>query len=255
MNLLFEYIKYRWNSRGRHGIHSPFVYDFVDKCLPIDVSPQSSKELKAYSNRLKNDSRTIEIFDAGVGSKHLGTQRKVKDVFKISSSKGKYGLLLYRLVHFYQPKEILEFGTSLGVGTFHLAYGNSKCQITTVEACPQTFNCANEQLQLSDISNVKTVNTTFQAFLTAYSGPRFDLVFVDGHHDGTALLSYMDQLKAHTHSDTIFVLDDIRWSDSMYQAFQELVKSADFHVSMDLFRVGILVPRPQQVKEHFVVKL
>lgn len=38
MNRFFEIIKYTWKAKGRHGIHSPFVYDLVDICFRIPVS-------------------------------------------------------------------------------------------------------------------------------------------------------------------------------------------------------------------------
>lgn len=33
LHALSEWVKYRWRAKGRHGVHSPFVYDFVDKGL------------------------------------------------------------------------------------------------------------------------------------------------------------------------------------------------------------------------------
>jgi hypothetical protein len=33
LHALKEYIKYRWKAKTRHGIHSPFVYDLIDKVL------------------------------------------------------------------------------------------------------------------------------------------------------------------------------------------------------------------------------
>lgn len=65
----------------------------------------------------------------------------------------------------------------------------------------------------------------------------------------------MSHLEDITHKNTIFVLDDIRWSDNMFEAWNELRNMATYHLSMDLFRMGILVPRPGQVKEHFTIKL
>jgi hypothetical protein len=28
-----EYLKYRWKAMGRHGMHSPFVYDFIEQVV------------------------------------------------------------------------------------------------------------------------------------------------------------------------------------------------------------------------------
>jgi predicted O-methyltransferase YrrM len=162
--------------------------------------------------------------------------------------------LLYRLARHYQPKRILEFGTSLGVGTVHLALGAPKADVLTVEACSETQKIAIEQFTRLNLNNISPVLSTFQQFIESYQGELFDMVFVDGHHDGQALLSYMNELKPITHNDTIFVLDDIRWSNSMMEAFETLIDSSNYHVSMDFFRVGIIVPRQQQEKEHFIVR-
>jgi hypothetical protein len=66
-------------------------------------------------------------------------------------------------------------------------------------------------------------------------------------------LNYLDRLDRITHDSTLFVLDDIRWSASMKAAFDQLVESEQYHVTLDLFRTGIILKRPQQVKEHFVL--
>ncbi len=77
---------------------------------------------------------------------------------------------------------------------------------------------------------------------------------MDGHHDGKATLDYMRKLESHSHNDTIFLLDDIRWSDDMFEAWNILLNSEKYNVSIDLFRMGILIPRKQQVKEHFILR-
>jgi predicted O-methyltransferase YrrM len=253
VNIVFEYIKYKWNAKGRHGIHSPFVYDLVDKLFKISFSSSNSKLLKQTFKGLENNKKTITIKDFGAGSHKLGNQRSIQKIFRVSSSKGHYGKILFQLSNYFQPKQILEFGTSLGIGTLHFHLGNPDSQITTIEACPETLNFAKDFLK-DKVTNVNFIESTFSDFLNQISTEKYDLIFVDGHHDGKATIDYMQKLKSHSHNDTIFILDDIRWSDDMFEAWNILRNSEKYNVSIDLFRMGILIPRKQQVKEHFILR-
>ena len=253
MNIAFEYIKYKWNAKGRHGIHSPFIFELVDKTFKIEFPSPVKSFLNATFDELGNTNKMIEIKDFGAGSHKLGKSRKINQIFNTSSSKGKYGKILFQLTTHFQPKKILEFGTSLGVGTLHFHLGNPSAKITTIDACPETARFARNYLK-DKVSNVDFIESTFLDFLSKLEIERYDLIFVDGHHDGNATLAYMTQLEKHAHNDTIFILDDIRWSDAMFYTWNLLCKSDKYHVSIDLFRMGILIPRKQQEKEHFVLR-
>ncbi len=248
-----EYIKYRWIAKGRHGIHSPFVYDYIDVCLKKSISESDKIEIKNLAQVISSDNSIITIQDFGVGSRRMGNDRKVSAIFRNSSSFGKYGKLLYQLSRHYKPNKILEFGTSLGIGTNYLILGNPNAFITTVEACENTRNRALEHL--GDLKSIQSIHSTFDDYLKKENSIKFDLVFVDGHHDGDALLDYMNRLSEITHDETLFVLDDIRWSKSMLKAWNSIVEDPNYHLTIDHFRIGIVARRPNQEKEHFVLKL
>jgi predicted O-methyltransferase YrrM len=254
MNLGFEYIKYQWKAKRRHGVHSPFVYDLTDKCFRIPVSNNLKEVLKKLDYKLRNDTRSIEISDFGAGSKKLSNNRKIRSIYNTSSSRGRYGKLLFQLVNHFKPKTVLEFGTSMGIGSICLASGNDQTKVITVEGCPNTFAVARENISETSLSNIEIHNSTFDAYLDTLKDELFDLVFIDGHHDGPALKHYLERLHPHSHGNTIFILDDIRWSDSMFNAWSEIQADIQNHVTIDLFRMAIVVARPEQEKEHFVIR-
>lgn len=236
MNIVFEYIKYRLNRFSKQKNPSEFQQKFAEKCLYERINPSDNEKMEQLFSKLKNDNRVIEIQDFGAGSKKLGNQRAIKTIFKTSSSKGKYGEVLYQIAKNFKSDSILEFGTSLGVGTNYLALGNPKSSITTVEACPNTRKIALENLP----KDVKSIESTFDAYINQLTDEKFDIIFIDGHHDGTALLDYLERLIPFSTPETIFILDDIRWSDSMFDAWKKILKSGDFEERVDLFRVGVV---------------
>ena len=254
MILLIEYIIYRLKAKNRHGIHSPFVYDFINKCLTTKIDKKFLYTRKKLFKKIKNNSTSIKTNDFGAGSKKLKSFRKISSIFNTSSSKGKFSILLFKISNFYKPNTILELGTSLGIGSFHLSNGNQTSKLTTIEACSNTAEIAIQNFEFTNTQNIKTIISTFENFFENEPQEIYDLIFIDGHHNGNALMAYLEKLKKYSHNDTIFILDDIRWSSSMKNAWQEIVKDEYFNLTIDLFRMGIIIPRKQQQKEHFVIK-
>ncbi len=252
MNIVLEYIKYRLNAKYLHGVHSPFVYDFMKNATGINIKEQHQEEILQCISNVNSNKKEIIVQDYGAKSKKLKGKRSVREIFKTSSSYGKNALLLYRISNYFKPKRILELGTSIGIGSLHLHLGCPSAHITSVEGCQETFNLAKQNLEST---NIELMNSTFYDYIKSLNEESFDLIFIDGHHDGEALKYYLKLLSDYIHNDTIIVLDDIRWSKSMFNAWNKIKLEKKYHLSMDFFRMGVLMKRPQQEKEHFILKL
>jgi predicted O-methyltransferase YrrM len=255
VNLVFEGIKYQLHAKKRQGIHSPFIYDLVDKGLTSKVSSEHKSILKAFDQKQRTDRRLLSINDLGAGSKTLGDQRSVKQIHKTSSSGKRYGRLLYLLCKHYKPLRILELGTSLGRGTLAMHLGHSEAQITTIEGSPEIATIASENINkfATNPTKIEVKVSSFSTYLSELDNATFDLIYIDGHHNGEALRKYLDQIMPYTHEQTLFLLDDIRWNDDMFKAWNELISDERFHVSIDFFRMGMLSQRNSQAKEHFTL--
>jgi predicted O-methyltransferase YrrM len=255
VNLIVEGIKYQLHAKKRQGIHSPFVYRLADNGLQIKIKKEHKSVLNAFDFKQRKDGRMLTINDLGAGSKTLGNHRSVKQINKTSSSGKRYGTLLYRLCKHFEPARILELGTSLGRGTLAMHLGYQKAEIISIEGSPEIAAIARENMNefATNPSNIDLVVSSFSDYLSNLDNKTFDLVYIDGHHEGEALCSYLNQIMPHTHEQTLFLLDDIRWNADMFMAWNELVSDERFHVSIDFFRMGVLSRRPTQAKEHFIL--
>jgi len=241
-------------SKGRHGIHSPFVFDFVDNCLTTKVDKNFLTSRKKWLQKVKNNREQFKITDLGAGSKQMGKTRSVADLARNASSKGLYGEILWKIAHHYKPALLLELGTSIGTGSIHLKSGNPASHLITVEGCDAILRRASQQFDTWNLSRITTICSSFEDFVKLPSIGAYDLIFLDGNHSGEATRNYIDSLFEHTHSNTAFILDDIRWSDDMWDCWNELVSDSRFHVSIDLGRMGILWRREEQTKEGFTIR-
>jgi len=248
-------MKYRWNAKRRHGVHSPFIYELTDKCLRTTISKKLNDRMALLKSRLKGNQRAIEITDHGVGSKRMGNRRSIGQLYKNSSSKGKYGKMLFQLMRHFEFESALELGTSIGIGSVSMSTGNEDAIVTTIEGCPNTRKEALANFEALELTNIHSLEGTFSEVIPNLDKGTYDLIFIDGHHDGNAMLSYIEQLLPHAHDDTFFILDDIRWSTSMRSAWEQIRGDQRFHVTIDLFRMGIILLRPTQDKEHFDILL
>jgi hypothetical protein len=80
VNRFFESIKYSWKAKGRHGIHSPFVYDLVDNCFQLALS---KKQLKTVASKVGTKSTSLKLLTQL--SKHLGFGRVLTNLKEIET--------------------------------------------------------------------------------------------------------------------------------------------------------------------------
>lgn len=258
--MLFQiksYLKFLWNSKNEHGVHSPFVFNLLTKCFYDKKSKPEYSILKRYRKSLTENKNFIEVTDFGAGSKVFKSNRR--QIAKIATTAGispKRAELLFRVTNYFQPKNILEIGTSLGLATSALALGNPKAKIITLEGCPETGNVAKNHLDHFDCKNVDTIVTEFEDFLvrTNLQSTDYDLIYFDGNHSKKATLAYFDLLLTTTTNDSVWIFDDIHWSPEMEEAWKAIKDHPKVTVTIDTFQWGFVFFRYEQEKEHFVIR-
>ena len=159
-----EYLKFLFSSSNQHGVHSPFVYDYVTKCLYARFPYKSTKTMTVL---LKS-----------------------------------------------------------------MAY----LKVTTIGLSPSKENT--KDLILSEFPKIQ-INAEHN-----------DAVYLDIADLGTAYP--MASLPVHNHS--MGIVDSIHQSKKNKVAWEELKRSPQITVTLDLFYCGVIFFRKEQAKEHFKIR-
>ena len=254
----FKHLLTASNGRG-HGMHSPFVFDFITKILnDKTVYPQYEK-VEALRMQLSNDSTVLEVEDFGAGSViDKKSKRSISSIAKNAAKPKKFGQLLFRMVKHYQPATILELGTSLGITTSYLSLAKPDARLITMEGSKEIADFAKQDFQKLKLKNIELVEGNFDNTLSSvvHGLSTVDFAFIDGNHRKEPTIKYFQQLLAKTNNDSILVFDDIHWSSEMEAAWETIKKNAAVTCSIDLFFIGIVFFRKEfKEKQHFVIRV
>lgn len=254
-----EYIKYVFKKK--HWRKEDFNSDLAEeiaKYILYETSPfYHFKDIDEIRKDLLQSCKKIEVNDLGAGSRKFKTnKRSIQQLAKHNASSNRQGEIISRLVAYFKPKNIIELGTSLGIGTLYLALPNSSSQVFTIEGCPKVSSEAKQNFSIAQAHNIIQHTGSFEKKLPQVLNQldKVDLVYFDGHHDYQATLNYFEKCLIKTSGLAVFIFDDIYWSEGMAKAWYEIKTHVKVSVSFDLYRFGIVVLNIPHVKESYVIK-
>lgn len=237
-------------------MHSPFVYQLAIEVVFDKREYYAFSDIEYVKSQLLQNEHIIDVKDYGAGSKEAkdSNRRKISEITKNAATPEKVGQLLFRLITYFQPKTMLELGTSLGIGTLYHALALPKSKVYTIEGCPNTAKIARQTFDLMELKNIYSRVGTFEEKLptTLAEIGQLDYIFFDGNHRKEPTLQYFKRCLPYIHKDTIMVFDDINWSTEMQEAWTKIKAHPKVTLTIDLFRLGIVFFREEQAnKEHF----
>lgn len=258
--LAYKYLNYYLtasNSRG-HGMHSPFVFEFITKVLNDKTSYAEYDAVEKLRKELLNNHETLEIEDLGAGSRVAKyKQRAVSSIAKHSLKSPKFSQLLYRIVKYYKCKSIVELGASLGITSSYLSLAASDGHVATVEGSSSIASLASENFETLGLKNIESYNLPFDEWLIKkdLGFNRVDLAFIDGNHQLEPTLKYFYEFLSRSYNDTILIFDDIHWSLEMEEAWGKIKENESVTCTIDLFFIGLVFFRKEiKEKQHFAIR-
>lgn len=252
-----SFITFLLASTNRHRVHSPFVFDLVTKCFNSQANTAKIDTFNRIQKSLYSNHNSITITDYGKGSSVFkSNERKVSDIAKIAGINKNKAKLLLRIVGYFNPKKVLEIGTSVGLGTSVLSIGNTEAEIVTLEGCEKTAEVAKELFKANHLNNIQLVVGNFDETLpSVIKNKQYDLIYFDGNHQKAATLQYFNLCLETAHNNSIFIFDDINWSQEMQLAWQEIKNHSKVTITINTFFWGIVFFRKEQKKQHFTIRV
>lgn len=260
LQILRAYLKYyrgAHNGKG-HGMHSPFVYQFIRKVLLNEGGYNPPESIEVLRKRYRTDERVILVEDLGAGSRtNNNRERTVKELARSAVKPAKWGMLLYRIVAHYKVGEVIELGTSLGITTSYLASAPQNPKVFTIEGSSQIASIAKEVFSLLHLKNIEQHTGNFDSIFPTLlqRRGRADLIYIDGNHRYEPTMAYFHTILPFISPNTILIFDDIHWSKGMEKAWEEIRTHSSVRYSIDLFFIGIIFFRADfRIPQHFSIR-
>ena len=265
---LYFYLRHFLKAKDEHSIHSPFIFALYCEVICSKANYYAFNEIEKLRENLENNQQKITFEDLGAGANNFKEKTKTTSISKITRNSAKNSQLaqvLFRLVNYFQPKNLLDLGTSLGITTAYFAKTNSKTKITTFEGSKEIAEVAKQNFDNLKINNISIItgnlNQTFSKYLKEKISTEnnennsLDFVFFDANHQYLPTINYFETCLPYAHENTVFIFDDIYWSQGMKNAWETIKNHPKTRQTIDLYWFGIVFFRENQAKENFILKI
>ena len=255
---LISYFNYRIKAKTRYKVHSPFVYELVEKVFRDKKRYKEYSELNKARRRLLERTDRVEVLDFGASAGKNDYAIKITivgDVVKKTSHTKKQLELLFRLARYFKPKTILEFGTSVGISASYIGKGYPDAKLITMEGSMGLAAVADANLKKRGVS-VELEVGEFDAILDNVTKDEevIDMVFFDGNHRKKSTLKYFEKCLLKADENSVFIFDDIHWSPGMELAWKKIKSNKRVSISIDLYWAGMIFFKTGIAKQDFVIR-
>lgn len=240
---LTSFLKLHFNSFVNSYESNMKRIEFQTLCLNKKIAPELIQQFKKYKEDLLENKKDIKVTDFGAGSRVFkSNMRPVRKIARVAGISDKKAKNLMNVCLYTQPKQILEIGTSLGLGTYAMHLGAPNAKIITTEGCPNTADVAQHQFEKFKANNVQVVVGDFKYSLPElFKKHSFDLIYFDGNHSKEATLKYFELAVQNVKKGAVFIFDDIHWSKDMYEAWKIIRTHVKAEAFITTYEWGILI--------------
>ncbi len=219
----------RFRHRKGYGVHSPFAFNLITFVI--------YEKLFYYVYKTLADIRKKILNKYGYKSKQLNTQKVDK--------------LLFRLINYIQPENILEVGTHTGLSTLYLASAKKEVPCYTFDfesadnkIAQQLFNESKLDIRFS------IAKTEENIYSLLHEIKPLNFILFNQKEVNKELWDYCMK-KAH--SNSLYVITGIYDSKEMAAWWKEIIADKYTGITFDLYHIGLVFFDKTKIKQHYII--
>jgi hypothetical protein len=198
-----DYVKHRLTASNRRRLHSQFVYRLLDDVIYDDTEHPVYAEIE-------------------------GNKRGILPNSRRTGNRPKADQLLYRLAKHFNPKQIVEIGTGMGISKLYLTRALPQAKLSSLE---HDGSLKHWMGKLRDI----------------------DFAFIN-YYDPAELLTTFELMLPKFGCDSVLVICNVYGSALAKQSFQVIKMHPKVTATVDLFWLQLVFFKDGVEKEHFRLK-
>ncbi|MDR2691447.1 MAG: class I SAM-dependent methyltransferase [Dysgonamonadaceae bacterium] len=220
---LYRKLRYR---KG-FGVHSPFIYNLITKVIEENIPYYVFDE--------------IEHFRKGLALRKE-TQHK------------NYGALLFRVIHFFKCRTILQIRAYTGVLTLYLSLAsrkNSACY--ALEEHSDWLDAVKVFAGQHRLENLHWMEGDYADNLRKLKAiiPTFDLIFINRLGNAKQTAETVELTRSFIGEKSILIIDGIYKNKAMRTLWEKVKHFPETSVTIDLFALGIIFFDKKLHKQHY----
>lgn len=219
----------RFRYRKGYGVHSPFAFNLITFVIYEKLSYYAYKPLADIRKEILNNYPS--------SGKQLNTQKADK--------------LLFRLVNYIQPENMIEIGTHTGLSTLYLASARKETHCYTFDVESADSKIARQLFTRSKLDihfSAGTIKDNIYSSLKEIQA--LDFILFNRKEVNKELWDYCVK-KAHNNS--LYVITGIHTSQEMTAWWKEIIADKDTGITFDLYHIGLVFFDKTKIKQHYII--
>lgn len=220
--------RYR-RSKG-YGIHSPFAFRFVLKVL--------RERSGYYAYQTIRDGRNlalVRMVEEGISSRKVLSNKNAR--------------LIFRVVNFFNPTAIIQFGSNYGVSAICALSASSKSQLWLLEPKAREYSIVKDVVQGNSarIHAFGNVDDCISNYLQVVERP-FVIVNAVAADNLSAVAQFLQTVVGR---NGVIVMRNMASSSEVYNLWSGVVRSMEYGMSFTNGKIGVIVANRKLPLQQF----